>query len=954
MNLDDSGISLIELLLTMGLMALLIPALTTGFVASRDSIPQENNRSDATALLNEAIESIRIAREDAWSNVSSDGTYHPEISGNTWNLASGPETINDIFERQIVISAVQRDGNGNIVASGGTTDPSTKEITVSVTWETPREGIVEASYYVSRHINNAAWTQTSQLDFDNGTFDDTQSTGNVGSSEGTWEAPQIGYTYDIERDSNGNATTIDSDYLYTVADNDANGDDFYIFDLVNPETPGFVSSLELGSDIFDVKVSGDYAFLANDSNNEGLLIIDISNKNSPTLAYTMNLGNIAFRALAISGNTLYITSDANGGGSELFVIDISSPTSPSILGQYEHGSAIGDIVIDGSYAYIATQTNSAELTILDVSTSNPTVAGSYDLTGTFDGLSIDYANNYAFIGTQDAFHILDVSNFGSISQEYFYDFNANVNGIAVEGDVAIAVGEGTSIELTAFDISTIASTSVLGSADLSGVGFLDITLANNIAYTASYGDSTELTVIKGGFGHVTAGTVILDENPLPPPSTTWDNPSIADTYDDSTGSDGNAVFVAGDYAYLVTDNSNGSDPELSIIDITDPENMSFTGGINIGVDVTDVAVSGDYAYLTSTHNSAEFTVVDVSNKASPSIVTYLDLPDGSDARTILIEDDYAYVGQDWSRRGTSEEFLIIDISTPSSPSIEGAYDIETDVNDIVITGDYAYAATRDQSAEVTVFDISNKSSPTPVGAYNMTLGNYEAISLAIRGDTLYAGTFQTSGDEFYILDITNRTNPALLYSENISADITGINIQQYYALVVLSSATGGLAIYDVTTPNSPTYLTTLQLSNGSSEEAGGITVSGNFAYVTTENDSSELYSIEGGVPSNLYLESGTYTSQTFDAGAEVAFNNLYLTLYEPIVATDVNVQVAINADNSTWNYVGPDGTAGTYYENTDKINLNNTIGQYLRFRTYFTGDGTATPVLEHVSINYSP
>ena len=59
---------------------------------------------------------------------------------------------------------------------------------------------------------------------------------------------------------------------------------------------------------------------------------------------------------------------------------------------------------------------------------------------------------------------------------------------------------------------------------------------------------------------------------------------------------------------------------------------------------------------------------------------------------------------------------------------------------------------------------------------------------------------------------------------------------------------------------------------------------------------------------------GTLESSTFDTGTGVT--NYTILSWQPTsqsASTTLEFQVAANNDNATWNYVGPDGTANTYF-----------------------------------------
>lgn len=65
-----------------------------------------------------------------------EGPYHlAEVSG-LWQLIAGAETVptDPDFTRSIAVQNLMRDAGGALVESGGTTDPSTKRITVTVSW----------------------------------------------------------------------------------------------------------------------------------------------------------------------------------------------------------------------------------------------------------------------------------------------------------------------------------------------------------------------------------------------------------------------------------------------------------------------------------------------------------------------------------------------------------------------------------------------------------------------------------------------------------------------------------------------------------------------------------------------------------------------------------------------------------------------------------------------------
>jgi len=204
------GQLLIEIIITIALTSILLPAFITGFVASREGKGQTSNRLEATALLKEAEEAVRVIRENDWNNLTN-GTFHPEIdiSGTNWELAIDSENLNG-FNREIVISDVNRDSSGNITTSGGTLDPSTKKAEFTVSWNSPISSSVESTIYLQRYIGNTEWLQTTRNEFNNGTFNNTVSTNSGGGpSRGAVELDNTGGIASLTDDFD-----IPSDYSY--------------------------------------------------------------------------------------------------------------------------------------------------------------------------------------------------------------------------------------------------------------------------------------------------------------------------------------------------------------------------------------------------------------------------------------------------------------------------------------------------------------------------------------------------------------------------------------------------------------------------------------------------------------------------------------------------------------------------------------------------------------------
>jgi Tfp pilus assembly protein PilV len=96
---------------------------------------QALHTAQASFLLEEGAENARIARDNAWSNVSSINTS---------------ESV-DIFTRTVVASNAYRNATTGDIASTGTSDTDAKLITVTVSW---KEGAQTVSKTLSFYLFN--------------------------------------------------------------------------------------------------------------------------------------------------------------------------------------------------------------------------------------------------------------------------------------------------------------------------------------------------------------------------------------------------------------------------------------------------------------------------------------------------------------------------------------------------------------------------------------------------------------------------------------------------------------------------------------------------------------------------------------------------------------------------------------------------------------------------------
>lgn len=178
---NKRGQALIELLIALGLLSLTFTATSRLFIDVSYGDLTGLQRIRAEGLAQEGIQALKSIHERSWNDLTAGITFptHPVIESGVWNLESGNENI-DIYSREIIINDIQRDNNGQIVASGGTVDPSTKKFIVRISWDTPRVLSLEKELYLSRWRSNQTYQEDGVGDFIHGTLLDTVVTNESG------------------------------------------------------------------------------------------------------------------------------------------------------------------------------------------------------------------------------------------------------------------------------------------------------------------------------------------------------------------------------------------------------------------------------------------------------------------------------------------------------------------------------------------------------------------------------------------------------------------------------------------------------------------------------------------------------------------------------------------------------------------------------------------------------
>lgn len=333
-----------------------------------------------------------------------------------------------------------------------------------------------------------------------------------------------------------------------------------------------------------------------------------------------------------------------------------------------------------------------------------------------------------------------------------------------------------------------------------------------------------------------------------PPGGKWQQLGSVSGGDGSVN--GTGVDAQGGAVYMSANSTSGGKPDLLIYTYNaSTKVITDRGTLNVSSGFNSIDVAGQYAYAANDESTFQLQVVDVADIDNPvqvasSSLDSLSIPasqrvdkNGSnpEGRTIYYSNGKIYLGL---AQTNGPEFHVFSVSDPLHPVWLGSFEVNQDVNDIVVKGNYAYLATSDNSAELTVLNVSDPANITNPGSFNAA-GNEDSQSLYILGNKLYLGRLQGADRNFLILDISSPaapTNCATCSKAMASEDVNGITVVGSLAFLATSD---NLEILDVSNPANISSVVSFSFS----KTATGIDFDNNLIYIPFVKQGHDLMSI---------------------------------------------------------------------------------------------------------------
>lgn len=922
--LRTRGISLIEVLIAMTLFVLSVATLGMLGFTGIDLAREGTERLQAITYAEEGMEALRAIRSESFALLVP-GTYGIIRSAGAWQLSPTPDASGP-YTRTVTIAAA---GSGRV------------SVSLDVGWEIApgRNGSVHLSGMLGSLLS-AFWLQTTTADFAGGSLNGvdvrTDGDGAIGLSlAGDWSAPKQLVTHDLDGVGTINALREDGGVLY-AGGTAVSGAEFTALDISNISN-GILPRLlgvDIGADVSDIALAGGYAYLATTDNAREIVVVRLSDMavvNSYNAA-----GNADALAIAATGTALYL-GRASSASPELYRFSIADPLAAlAPLQSAEFAANVNAIAPGSGNLFLGTSLDAAELSVHDASTLAS--ANTLDLATNGDAFALALDGSTLYLARQntgaDEVVAVDIS---AAATALPIVASANTTGNArdivlrPDGRVSVAT-DAANAELVTLDAGTLA---LLGTYDASSMtGAASVAYAGAAGFLGAIAASPDVVAVRGGGG-------------------SWEAPTLSGSLDLPSGSDGDAIAVMGNRAYVGTLEQGGAGAEFYVIDIANPAAPALLGSLNVGAAVRAIALSGNIAYLATSDTARELVAVNIANPAAPSIAGSYNVTGNVSGLSVAATGTTVYLGTQNNTGGSGREFHVLDAAVPGAIVQLGSREIGADITGIALSGTYALCSSSNNAKELTVLDVANPAAILEASSYNTT-GTADGISVAVGGTIVYLGT-QNNGaaSDFYTFNLFPNGNVTLAGFLDLAADNSGIALAGSMAFVANNRAAGGFTAIDVTTPGTP--VVRAHLTPGSN--ARDIASDGTRAYAALSLDARELAIISpAGLPTELTRE-GWLVSSAFDSGAP---GTTWGTLsYAANGTGTVALQIRTAADIaglSLASWVGDLGAIGVYYSATSSQIVPDPSAsgtQWIQYRARLSGNGVTTPILESVQLTYN-
>lgn len=579
----------------------------------------------------------------------------------------------------------------------------------------------------------------------------------------------------------------------------------------------------MGGQCSAIEVAGDWAYIGEAGN---LTVLDISNSSSPLPIGQFSFNDFFILEIQVEGDIVYLSGNSLASNPGLYILDLTNRHVPRILSFHSTPRPARGVSITDGLAYVACGfASQGGLQIIDVSDpTSPTLLGSF-FSLPIDAFAICVHNGIAYMAAYDGLHVFDVRSASQPAHLAVYNQN-DCNDVYVADGLAYT---GTYSGLEIIDVTSPSAPTFRGAftrgqvfgvfasdglvylaeRDYKGLGIVDVANPSSpalIGFCGTAGNAWDVAVSSttAYLADWEGGLSIIDV-------TNASSPTLRATYD--TLSDAQDIVVADGVAYV----ANGV-RGMKTVNVSDPQSPRTLGSLSTPIPATGVSIVGKRAYVSGFWDSyigpprpGMLQIVDVTVPSSPVLLGSYFGPVPFD---VAVSNGLAYIAEAYVG------LKIVDVRDPSSPTLVGSFETPSTADGVFVSGDVAYVA---DYTSLQIVDVSDPTAPF----LRSSFPGFRITEVFVSNDVAYiTGTW--SGANFECVDVSDPDNPRLLGKydvPNLSGPSDALYVSDGLAYFVL----GNLRVLDVSDPSKPTLCGFYP--TGGSIFGTGLFATGNLVYL---------------------------------------------------------------------------------------------------------------------------
>ncbi len=398
----------------------------------------------------------------------------------------------------------------------------------------------------------------------------------------------------------------------------------------------------------------------------------IDYKISPLDGWSRNFGDV--KNVIENDNLLYLV----GGDNEVFIVNVTNPMNPKLVGSYTNGSEALTSEIKENLLFLGLKETGLE--IIDIQNkTNLERVGYYNISGTIKDICI--RGDYVYLSkASSGIEVLNIANISQLTSiTDFYDGGSAEKIISINDILFVADS------LDGLEIYNISNPNVLQKIAnfTDGSKIFDVSIEGNFAYILSDNNSMKILNI----------------------SNIMNIKEVAEYYiEDPTN------IIAKDNLTMIS-----NDNKITVLNCTNPLYIEKITVFNATADIIAWSLEDNNLYLVDDEG---IEIIEISSNTIYNIKHRFGF---GDINQIILTEEYLFTSM-----GT-EGLAILDIREPTSIYAISEYNTSGKINALIKNNHFLYLAIENKGIEI--LDIENPKLPNKVGEF-ITEGEARDICIA--------------------------------------------------------------------------------------------------------------------------------------------------------------------------------------------------------------------------------